>query len=145
MAKVSGRHGKYVDICLHHMRGGDGGPAALAYIEGLADPRDQVALLQQHGKTLVSTYGLEMQVRPCLGAWPTVSRQMQWHVGVLFADAVQRTLCLAGSLSCSAVLASTLRTSAACQAACSLSLVKHSCVHSGKTTKHETGRAAVCR
>lgn len=61
VAQVSGRHAKTVDICLHHISGPRGGAEALAHITGLPK-REQEALLQQHGKTLVSHYGLEMQV-----------------------------------------------------------------------------------
>lgn len=62
VAKVSRRHGKVVDICLHHVAGGAGGAEALAYIATLGRA-EQEALLVQHGKALVSRFKLEMQAR----------------------------------------------------------------------------------
>lgn len=63
VAKVSGRHSKVVDICLHHVAGSTGGAEALAYITTLGRA-EQEALLVQHGKALVSKFKLEMQARP---------------------------------------------------------------------------------
>lgn len=61
VAQASARHAKTVDICLNHVAGPAGGTEALEYIKSL--PRaNQEALLQQHGKTLISKFKLEMQV-----------------------------------------------------------------------------------
>lgn len=63
LAQVSGLHSKTVDICLNHIAGEAGGVEALNYIRSLGRS-EQEQLLQQYGKTLISKFKLEMEVRP---------------------------------------------------------------------------------
>jgi hypothetical protein len=86
VAQASARHAKTVDICLNHIAGPAGGNEALEYIKSL-DRADQEALLQQHGKTLISKFKLEMQVWLSARRW-SAGRCMATRLGWFGWDGV---------------------------------------------------------
>lgn len=134
VAQASRRHAAVVDICMYHSGGdttglgstaagsladGDGGAAAqhggreaLQYICSL-ERAEREQLLQQHGKALISKFGLEISVR---SSNPRATCRRWWHPAVPRSDdrtwhsAVPR---MATPL-CHAPLAERVATGAAC-------------------------------